>query len=246
MLPATDEQVASSIRRLDPVDRTLLELSVRRGVNDGIIADVLRVDEREVVRRRDRALEVLADYLGLCGEQERKRLPLILLELPDAQWNDRPAAAPPPAERRRRRWPVVAALLALLAAAGAVLLVATGGDHEARPQAQARSLALSPVIPSVHATGSASLSGGRLTMRVKGLPAVEEAYEVWLYDSVTDAVPLARRVGGDFNVSVQLPRGAGRYRYVDVSREPLDGNPNHSGASVLRVSLERLLQPASR
>ena len=32
-----------------------------------------------------------------------------------------------------------------------------------------------------------------------------------------------------------LPKGFQRYRFIDVSREPADGNPNHSGDSVLRV-----------
>ena len=39
---------------------------------------------------------------------------------------------------------------------------------------------------------------------------------------------------------LRLPRNASHYRYVDISREPPDGNPNHSGESVLRVPLAKL------
>ena len=40
---------------------------------------------------------------------------------------------------------------------------------------------------------------------------------------------------GTFRVSARLPEGYRRYRFIDVSREPADGNRNHSGQSVLRV-----------
>ncbi len=36
-------------------------------------------------------------------------------------------------------------------------------------------------------------------------------------------------------MSARLPANFRRYRFIDVSREPADGNPNHSGQSVLRV-----------
>jgi hypothetical protein len=42
-------------------------------------------------------------------------------------------------------------------------------------------------------------------------------------------------------VTAELPAAAARYRYIDVSLEPADGNPNHSGQSVLRVPLRGLL-----
>ena len=84
----------------------------------------------------------------------------------------------------------------------------------------------------------------RLELRVRGLPVGDEAYEVWLFNSAVNAVGLARVARGSFAVRVRLPEDAGRWRYLDVSREPLDGNPNHSGASVLRAPVARLLAAA--
>jgi hypothetical protein len=42
-------------------------------------------------------------------------------------------------------------------------------------------------------------------------------------------------------LTAKLPADARKYRFVDISREPADGNPNHSGASVVRVPLAPLL-----
>ena len=84
----------------------------------------------------------------------------------------------------------------------------------------------------------------RLELRVRGLPVVEGAYEVWLFNSALDALGLARVARGSFAIRTRLPKGAGRWRYLEVSREPLDGNPNHSGASLLRVRMARLLAAA--
>jgi hypothetical protein len=64
---------------------------------------------------------------------------------------------------------------------------------------------------------------------------------VWLYDSVADSQKLASFDAPKARIDVRLPAGFRRYRFVDVSREPADGNPNHSGLSLLRVPISRLL-----
>jgi hypothetical protein len=47
-------------------------------------------------------------------------------------------------------------------------------------------------------------------------------------------------------VRVPLPSKPSSYRYLDVSREPADGNPAHSGDSVLRgATLVAPARPAS-
>jgi hypothetical protein len=116
-----------------------------------------------------------------------------------------------------------------------------------RPQAAgARGAALKPVIPGRPGSGTAKVSGrgrdARLVVEVSGLPPLEEQYAVWLYNSVSDARRLAGVVGGRFEVAAPLPAERARYRAIDVSREPLDGNSNHSGESVLRVPLARVLR----
>ena len=58
------EQVAGALERLDPRERELLALSLRRRVPDEALARVYNVDAQEVARRRAGAIERLADVLG--------------------------------------------------------------------------------------------------------------------------------------------------------------------------------------
>jgi hypothetical protein len=90
------------------------------------------------------------------------------------------------------------------------------------------------------AKGSANLvdGGKRLQLDVSGLPA--GAYQVWLYDSIIDARSIAKGNGPTLSLDLKLPANASHYKFVDISREPADGNPNHSGLSVLRVPLATL------
>jgi hypothetical protein len=114
----------------------------------------------------------------------------------------------------------------------------------------ASAVALRPVTRDVHAVGAARLvrraSRPRLELRVKGLPPLDGAYVVWAYNSVFDAVGVARVARGSFALRARLPRDLTHYRYIDISREPLNGNRLHSGASVLRVRMSRLLAAAGR
>ena len=67
----------------------------------------------------------------------------------------------------------------------------------------------------------------------------DEYYEVWLIDeAVQDMVPVGVARSG--TVTFELPDGLdlGRFPIVDVSVEPLDGNPTHSGVSVARGVLD--------
>jgi hypothetical protein len=93
------------------------------------------------------------------------------------------------------------------------------------------------------ARGTAGLTQGgkRLRLDVSGLPNPGRgAYQVWLYDSVIDAASLTKVRGTKLVLDLQLPRTASHFRYLDISLEPADGNPNHSGESVLRVPLAKL------
>jgi hypothetical protein len=76
---------------------------------------------------------------------------------------------------------------------------------------------------------------------VSGLAApTGGSYEVWLYNDEIDAQPITSFRSGSATVTAKLPAGAASYRYIDISLEPADGNPNHSGQSVLRVPLPEL------
>jgi L,D-transpeptidase catalytic domain len=58
------QQLAGALERLDPRERELLALSLRRRVPDEALARVYDVDSQEVARRRASAIERLADELG--------------------------------------------------------------------------------------------------------------------------------------------------------------------------------------
>jgi hypothetical protein len=120
----------------------------------------------------------------------------------------------------------------------------SGGDGGTAPATRAggpaplRSPFAGPSIGTARLIGSGT--GSRVQLNVSRLPETPEAYQVWLYNSVGDAISLRRFEGTRIELDARLPRDPARYRYIDISREPPDGNPNHSGASVLRVAIDRL------
>jgi DNA-directed RNA polymerase specialized sigma24 family protein len=75
-----------ALSRLDPESRALLDLSLRRGIDDEDIASVLRVDQEEVERRRSAALDRLAEELHLETQEERDELFATLQDLPAEYW----------------------------------------------------------------------------------------------------------------------------------------------------------------
>jgi len=186
--------------------------------------------------------------------EEPPPAPAELAEVPaEPEPEPEPEAAPEPeqpAQSRRSRF-----MLALLGGLSitlvvVVILALTGSDDEpvsepgSPPAADGGggggNGALEPVAGS-KATGKAAISGGdspRLSIAVKGLPNPPSGgYVVWLYDSVTDARSVAGTARGTFDLRARLPGDYRRYRFIDVSREPADGNSAHSGQSVLRIPL---------
>ncbi len=163
---------------------------------------------------------------------------------------------PPPERRARRRMGLIALVVLAAALAGGVLafvLLGSSGDDgtsdapaaAATPPAPApKPRALEPLVDGFSGQGTAVIEGTGANRRIKvtlrNLPPREEAYAVWLYNSIGDARLLDSAVGSNLVVDKPLPAGADRYRFVDVSREPIDENPNHSGASVLRIPLADL------
>jgi hypothetical protein len=92
----------------------------------------------------------------------------------------------------------------------------------------------------MHDRGSVQLVGSlkrlRLKLRVTHLPLPHRGhYEVWLFNSVLDSTPLGRLREGRRTATYKLPRQGRRYRWIDISFQPL-GYVNHSGESVLRAS----------
>jgi anti-sigma-K factor RskA len=210
----------------------------------------LTPDERAAIERRIR------DDPGFRREVERMRPVVADLEaLPPDAWErgevpplpDLPLApAAPSPEPRRPRWPALrpvaaVAVSAALIAAGlgiGALVFGGGGDADSGP-----AIALAPLgAGGSSASGEArviSSDDGGLRVRVSGLdPSMPGSfYELWLLDGPERLLSLgAFRVpaSGAAEVTVPLPADPADFRFVDVSVESDDGDPGHSGLSVLR------------
>jgi hypothetical protein len=89
------------------------------------------------------------------------------------------------------------------------------------------------------ASGRVSLAGDRATVRVSGLRATGggQFYELWLLGADKKLIGLGSfRVGADGEATLRLPLPVDpdAFQYFDLSLEPGDGDPGHSGVSVLR------------
>jgi hypothetical protein len=295
MLAVPADRLPAALADLDPGNRALLDLSLRRGVSDGEIGELLRKEPAAVARGRDAVLELLADVLDVDGHDRSERVRLAIAALPDDAWNARSAtaAAPPPPpeppvtrpprplpprdperaaaarelddrirfepapEPERSRRGRLLAVLGILAILGVLLaLILSGGDDEDSNESGSQPTP-SQKQPSPAPKGDtaelAPLGGGRgegtvtvtdegATIMLRGLPNPSPgSYQVWLYDSIVKSKSLGTVPGGKGKLEVQLPPDAAKYKYLDVSKEPDDANPNHSGASVMRAPLDGLL-----
>jgi hypothetical protein len=149
-----------------------------------------------------------------------------------------------PAERRTRRrrprWvvPVLsAAAAAVLAVAGTV---AVDRLVSRPPGAEVTARAMLTPLPTVSAQARGSvrvLSDGQMSIDVRNLPLTTGFHEVWLIDpdDLTKMVAVGNLTDRP-DVVLPVPPGTdlNRYRLVDVSDEPHDGDAAHSGRSLLR------------
>ncbi len=191
----------------------------------------------------------------LRAEVERLR-PLVtkLERVPAEAWEGSeppPLVMPPDAASRPRRWwsasplqPRRLVLGPLAAAACAVVLLAAGVglgvwlDRDPTPP-QGR-LALLPIgdrDPS--ASGNIAVSDDGVTVRVTGLKPTseDEFYELWLLGDDKRLVGLGSfrvNADGETTLKLPLPVNPDTFQYFDLSLEPDDGDPGHSGVSVLR------------
>lgn len=145
---------------------------------------------------------------------------------------------------RRRRGPWIAAAAAaglVVGGAGGTLLAGSGDDGEEPPLvAQA---ALEP-LPGWDATGQAAVhrtsDGTRiLVVDLEGAVDDDGYREVWLIDRDVDrmfSLGVLEGTQGTFAV----PEGIdlAEFPVVDISEEPFDGDPLHSGDSIIRGVLD--------
>jgi hypothetical protein len=85
------DRLATCVQRLDPATRALLDLSVRRGVRDDLMAPILRTDAFHLAWRRARALEHVASEVGGAPLGEVR---MALEALPREAWG-LPGVGPP-------------------------------------------------------------------------------------------------------------------------------------------------------
>ncbi len=72
----------------------------------------------------------------------------------------------------------------------------------------------------------------------------DSAYQVWLYNSKQDAKSLGAQYAdaqGLFSGIAKLPENYERYKFIDVSREEVEGDPSHSGQTVLRGEISKMV-----
>ncbi|MFN8124416.1 MAG: anti-sigma factor [Thermoleophilia bacterium] len=164
-----------------------------------------------------------------------------------------PAAEPRPARSpragrapwwRRAMVPMpafgLATVIALACGVGIGALVVGGGDAPSAPRQVADVRLAAFGDTPVAAGGDARIMAGQeLTLQVHDLAPSDGGsfYTAWLLGEDGKTVSLGSfRVpsSGAATVRLPLPVSPSRFDYVDVSVEPDDGNPAHSGHSVLR------------
>jgi anti-sigma-K factor RskA/sigma-70-like protein len=161
--------------------------------------------------------------------------------------------------KRRRIAGIAAGAVALLF----ILLIwpvglLTGGDDsdDSGAKASARTEIVGQVVlrPTASGTDDAGVAivtkrNGKfqLNLQAKVEPTAQnQAYEVWLYNSPDDAKSLGAQVTdaqGNFAGRANLPANYKSYRFLDISRETVDRNTAHSGASVLRARTAAIRPP---
>lgn len=137
----------------------------------------------------------------------------------------------------RRAWLGVAAVLvAGLAIAGGLLWSAGGSDNVVASTALTNE-GLSPL--GAESSGNAEIirrgSSYRLHLDLRNLPNESASYvEVWLIDRQVKGMISLGPFHGDGDYAIPSGVDPAKYPIVDVSIEPADGVPTHSGVSIVR------------
>jgi hypothetical protein len=172
-------------------------------------AELARLD-----RRRDAEL--------WAGVEEG--LPAVESAVTRSSWRDRAAL-----------WP-----LSVAAAVALVVGLAVGGllGRTADPApATLATIRLDPLVEGASPATAAlqqGAAGRTISLSLTDLPATDGFHEVWLLDPATGALVSLGPVRSDGTYVVPDTVDLVELPVVDVSREPGDGDPSHSGDSILR------------
>ena len=161
-----------------------------------------------------------------------------------------PSASDPPAptpigaarSRRRARWvaPLAAAVVGIAVGAGAVVIAQNrSADVTVEAIAPLTPVAGGPLTADQQEQlGKAELiaapSGQEVRVDAPALPTSSNDYEVWLFGNDGRMVSLGTLTDGSGTFTVPKGISTSEYRVVDVSDEPPDGIPTHSGVSLIR------------
>ncbi len=143
--------------------------------------------------------------------------------------------------RRTRPWLLAVAAAVVGAAVGAGAVAVLQGDDDGG--ASVAAAALDP-LENADASGSARVvereDGTRVLELELQAPDLDDAYyEVWLLrPDVSGLVPVGTTQAGTSQFEIPDDLDLGQFPVVDVSIEPLDGDPEHSGDSVVRGVLD--------
>lgn len=145
-----------------------------------------------------------------------------------------------PAARRTTMWLAAAAAVAGLAVGSvATALIVSSNDNGAGQVVASTTLA---ALPDHSGTGDAEVKGTGadrvLELDVSGLTRGNGYYEVWLLDANGKRlVSLGLLDGNTARFPLPPEVDVRDFPVVDVSLEPADGNPAHSGDSIVRGTL---------
>ena len=158
---------------------------------------------------------------------------------------DRPAtgdrSTPVGAGPRRSRWIAVLAAAVIgvaLGAGGYAIFASRTQSVDVEATADLTPVPGGPLPETDGQLGTADLvaasTGQEVRVTAPDLPAIDGAYEVWLFGNEGKMISLGSLSQGQGTFTVPQGINTGEYRTVDVSDEAPDGNPAHSGISVVR------------
>jgi anti-sigma-K factor RskA len=137
----------------------------------------------------------------------------------------------------RRAWFAAAAVVVAALALSGGLLISRGGGDNVVARATLSNEGLSPLGSSSSGKAKIIQRGGSylLQLDVSRLPQEPSSYiEVWLIDSQVKGMVSLGPFHGNGNYLIPSGVDPAKFPIVDVSIEPSDGVPTHSGVSIVR------------